>query len=154
MRWSGTRVSLSPTRQGEFGEQGPAILEVATAWLAEQPGVARVWTRAEMRDGSGPEPWAGLHHRSWAAGRDPDLLLQGAEGCLLTSWAVGTSHGSPYAYDRRVPLIFWGAGVDRGRVDTPAMTVDIAPTLAGLIGLEVPVAIDGRPLALTHETSN
>jgi predicted AlkP superfamily pyrophosphatase or phosphodiesterase len=57
-----------------------------------------------------------------------------------------TIHGSPYAYDRRVPLMFLGAGVPRGVSDAPARTVDVAPTLAHLLGIPVPVPVDGRSL--------
>ena len=50
-------------------------------------------------------------------------------------------HGSPYEYDRHVPLIFLGAGVTPGMSDQRARTVDIAPTLAflaiGIVSLPV-----------------
>jgi arylsulfatase A-like enzyme len=57
-----------------------------------------------------------------------------------------TIHGSPYRYDRRVPIIFLGAGVPRGVSDAPARTVDVAPTLARLLAIPVPVPISGRAL--------
>ncbi len=56
----------------------------------------------------------------------------------------GTSHGSPYAYDTHVPLIFLGAGVRSGRYDDFAATVDIAPTLAEILGLRPSEHLDGH----------
>jgi arylsulfatase A-like enzyme len=58
------------------------------------------------------------------------------------------NHGSPWDYDRRVPLIFLGRGIPAGRSDAPARTVDLAPTLASLAGVPVPSPVDGVVLRL------
>lgn len=58
----------------------------------------------------------------------------------------GTGHGSPYLYDRRVPLILLGPGIAAGRVTDEARTVDLAPTLAALAGVPYPEDLDGRDL--------
>jgi hypothetical protein len=55
-------------------------------------------------------------------------------------------HGSPYLYDRSVPLVFMGPGVAPGRRDEPARTIDVAPTLARLAGIPVPPDVDGVSL--------
>lgn len=57
-------------------------------------------------------------------------------------------HGSPYLYDRSVPIVFMGAGVTPGTSDEPAHTIDVAPTLARLAGIPIPSGLDGRPLIL------
>ena len=57
-----------------------------------------------------------------------------------------TTHGSPYAYDRRVPIVFMGAGVTAGRSDERVATVDIAPTIARLAGVPFLDNLDGRVL--------
>jgi Uncharacterized proteins of the AP superfamily len=60
-----------------------------------------------------------------------------------------SSHGSPWDYDRRVPIIFWWPGIQGFEQPAAVETVDIAPTLADLIGLKVaPNAMDGRVLQL------
>lgn len=60
-----------------------------------------------------------------------------------------SSHGSAWGYDRRVPIMFWWKGITGFEQPTAVETVDIAPTLAALIGLELPASeIDGRPLPL------
>lgn len=55
----------------------------------------------------------------------------------------GTGHGSPYHYDRWVPFIVYGPGVEPGVHTERAATVDFAPTLADLLGLTVPDDVDG-----------
>ena len=59
------------------------------------------------------------------------------------------THGSVWDYDRRVPMLFWRKGIAGFEQPNAVMTVDILPTLAGLIGLPVDVTkIDGRCLDL------
>jgi arylsulfatase A-like enzyme len=49
-------------------------------------------------------------------------------------------------------MLFWGAGIKSGVHDEPVDTVDIAPTLASLIGLAVPSGdMDGRCLVSVLE---
>jgi arylsulfatase A-like enzyme len=57
------------------------------------------------------------------------------------------THGSPWDYDRRVPILFWRPRMPAAARDEPVETVDIMPTLAALI--ELPVAagsVDGHCL--------
>lgn len=64
-----------------------------------------------------------------------------------TNWSGdATTHGSPYLYDRQVPLILFGAGVTAGVSEEPVRTVDAAPSLAELAGIPYPDDLDGRPL--------
>lgn len=70
-----------------------------------------------------------------------------ADDAHMTMMAA-TSHGTPYDYDTRVPIVFWGPGVKPGRVPGRAWSVDLAPTLAMLLDLKPPDGLDGRPLEL------
>ncbi|WP_254054218.1 alkaline phosphatase family protein [Sphingorhabdus sp. EL138] len=57
------------------------------------------------------------------------------------------THGSPWEYDRRVPILFWRKGMSHFEQPLAVQTVDIAPTLAAIIGLDVPEGeFDGRCL--------
>jgi predicted AlkP superfamily pyrophosphatase or phosphodiesterase len=59
------------------------------------------------------------------------------------------THGSPWNYDRREPLLFFRPGIKAFEQPLPVETVDILPTLASLVGLEIPASeIDGRCLDL------
>ena len=78
--------------------------------------------------------------------RSGDLVIQLAAGCLISREDEGTTHGTPYLYDRAIPLVFWGPGIEAGRIPGPARTVDIAPTLTRRLGIAPPSGLDGRPL--------
>lgn len=59
-----------------------------------------------------------------------------------------STHGSPWDYDRRVPILFWWKGATPHERILPLDTVDIAPTIAAATGVKPPADIDGtcRPL--------
>jgi predicted AlkP superfamily pyrophosphatase or phosphodiesterase len=64
-----------------------------------------------------------------------------------TSRYVAT-HGSPWDYDRRVPILFWRPGIRGVAVERSVETTDIMPTLAAMIGLPINSgSIDGHCLA-------
>ena len=59
------------------------------------------------------------------------------------------THGSPWDYDRRVPILFWRRGLTGFEQPLAVETVDIMPTLAPILGLPIaPGSIDGRCLDL------
>lgn len=87
---------------------------------------------------------------SAVAGRSPDILRAWQPG-LTGQGRVGgaiSSHGSPWDYDRRVPIVFWWPGAKGQERFLPMRTIDIAPTLANLIGVQPDGPIDGRCMDL------
>jgi predicted AlkP superfamily pyrophosphatase or phosphodiesterase len=63
-----------------------------------------------------------------------------------TSRYVAT-HGSPWDYDRRVPILFWRPGMEASGRDEPIETVDIMPTIAAMIGFPIAAgSVDGKCL--------
>ncbi len=129
--------------------------------LLRQPFVAAVVTDAELADSLGAPADSfvrvlrnGYHPRrtpvpALTSPRGPPLFRYGLRVRLTPNTLIGTVpayHGSPYDYDRRVALVLYGAGVEPGRDERPVLTVDVAPTLAALAGIPVPVPVDGSPL--------
>lgn len=57
---------------------------------------------------------------------------------------TGTTHGSGYSYDTHIPIIFYGAGVQKGASHKEYTVIDIAPTLAILLGIEFPNGVTGK----------
>jgi len=65
------------------------------------------------------------------------------EGTTWDSWTTGANHGTPWLMDVQVPIIFWGDGLRPQSVPRPVRTVDVAPTLARLIGVAPTQPLDG-----------
>jgi predicted AlkP superfamily pyrophosphatase or phosphodiesterase len=71
-------------------------------------------------------------------------------------WSPGRAigeHGTPNADDLSVPIAFIGPGIGAARYDRLVRTVDIAPTLAKLLGITPSEALDGSPIdeVLAHK---
>ncbi|HTE47775.1 MAG TPA: alkaline phosphatase family protein [Gemmatimonadaceae bacterium] len=62
---------------------------------------------------------------------------------VWSSGKTSAEHGTPNALSLSVPIAFIGAGVMNGRYERLIRTVDIAPTLALLIGITPTEPIDG-----------
>jgi hypothetical protein len=56
------------------------------------------------------------------------------------------NHGSPWAYDTYVPVVFAGAKVPAALVLRSIYTVDVAPTLSAYLGIKFPSGAVGTPL--------
>lgn len=55
------------------------------------------------------------------------------------------NHGSPWVYDTYVPIIFSGWNVLPTKISRYVETVDIAPTVALLLGIKLPSSSVGKP---------
>ena len=88
-------------------------------------------------------------HESYDPGRSGDIIVEYARYATLGvprgpgDYVAG--HGSPWDYDRQVPILFWWPGAPTEQPTGPAETVDIAPTLAAIAGI-APPPVDGRCL--------
>ena len=113
--------------------------------LTDQPHVARVFTREELRLGQVPlDPIGRRVLRGFHVQRSGDLDV-----VLEPYWmreAKGTTHGTPYSYDTHIPLVLLGPGIRRGRYDRAVALNDLAPTLASLLNVETPSGSVGRVL--------
>lgn len=58
------------------------------------------------------------------------------------------THGQAHDADALVPVILWGPGIVPGRRGSEARVVDIAPTLAALLGVRPLEPLDGRVLTV------
>ncbi len=111
-------------------------------------GIADVYFRRELINKKTPDrPYLGKFQRSYYPSRGEDFQIRGCEYCLITSSTTGTSHGSAYVYDNHVPIVLWGKNIKPKHVSRPVHTVDIAPTLARIIGAPYPKTVSGKPLA-------
>jgi arylsulfatase A-like enzyme len=60
--------------------------------------------------------------------------------------SCGTTHGTPYSYDTHVPFIIFSTSVKSEKVMKAAKTIDIAPTLLGLVDIDITQKVDGQNL--------
>jgi predicted AlkP superfamily pyrophosphatase or phosphodiesterase len=66
---------------------------------------------------------------------------------IVDTSRYASTHGSPWDYDRRVPIAFWRKGFPAASREDAVETVDIMPTLAAMLGLPITApAVDGKCL--------
>lgn len=126
----------------------PALLDSAVNAFAAQaravPGVARADRFAQLLGDTLTDDIARRWAHQFPASSNVELVFTLDP---LSTWGGNVaSHGSPHPYDSHVPLIFAGAGVSAGTNAHFVRTVDIAPTLAKLLGIKVLEPIDGVAL--------
>lgn len=82
--------------------------------------------------------------------RSGDVVFVPRPGVYFSGGWGSYNHGSPWDYDTRVPLCFYGPGQIRRRggegPEPEPSPRDVAPTLAMAVGLPVPATMDGRVL--------
>jgi len=111
--------------------------------------VDRVYRASDLLTSGGGDPMLDLHRHSFTPERGGDIVLVPCEGCLFSTRGYGTSHGTPWEYDRHVPMILSGAGILPGVVEETCRTIDLAPTLSQILGIQFDSPRDGRPLPLS-----
>jgi predicted AlkP superfamily pyrophosphatase or phosphodiesterase len=143
-------IALSPT------DRRRALAAAVAAYRAD-PQVEAVFTRDQLTrmavPRGSPDRWtlAQRTRASFDAQRSGDLVVllkRDITPIANPSSGYVAAHGSPWDYDRRVPILFWRPGTKRNERTEPVATTDIMPTLAAMLGLSVDASkIDGRCLA-------
>jgi predicted AlkP superfamily pyrophosphatase or phosphodiesterase len=117
------------------------------------PVVVHTYTRQELAAGQlPPSEWGLLLAHSYSPNGGWYVMVIPAAFQMQTLPPGGTTHFSPWSYDRHVPLGFFGApftpGIYHGRVQP----VDLAATLASVLGLTQPSASVGKVLTQAIHT--
>ena len=111
------------------------------------PGVLRADRFRDMASADfGKDPIA----RRWIQMFPPDVPVEAAVTLAPGNywWYYGVAqHGTPHDDDSHVPIVFYGPGFKPGRYDQFARTVDMAPTLAQVLGVTPSEPLDGKPLS-------
>lgn len=142
---SGAEVYFKPGIYDRL-KAAPATLAAARTALMALPGVAGVLTSDDV---STPEarrstdPQVRAVALSYYPGRSGDLTVVVKENWIMP--AIGTTHGTLYDYDQHVPLILYGAGIRPGIHEEPVTPLDLAVTIASMVGVQLP-SPDGQVL--------
>jgi len=111
----------------------------------KQVGLRAYYTRSQLERGDAPNTEIGLkylHSYSSLGG----WYVLGVPPPFTIGFVGGTDHATPYTYDTHVPLAFYGLAFQPGTYRTHAEPVDLAATLASLLGINAPTHAVGRVL--------
>ena len=117
-------------------------------YLRTQPGIMQQYSASSMINGAFNETGIkGTLIRGFNHKRSGDMMLVLEPNWLGDLSSSGTSHGSGYAYDTHVPIIFYGWGVKQGSTAQYHPITDIAPTISTLLNIKFPNGTTGQPIA-------
>jgi predicted AlkP superfamily pyrophosphatase or phosphodiesterase len=132
-----------------------ADAETAVGEAMKQAGLRAFYTKSQLAAGQVSSTALGQKYLnsyspegSWFVMGVPDIYTVGP--------GKGTDHTSPYNYDTHVPLAFYGSPFQPGTYRTHTEPIDLAPTLASLLGINAPTHSVGRVLteALSPQNRN
>ena len=119
--------------------------EEAVGEALKQTGMRDYYTKSQLAAGTAPNTPLGRKYLnsyspegSWYVMGVPDIYTVGP--------GKGTDHTSPYNYDTHVPLAIYGLPFQPGTYRTNTEPVDLAATLASLLGINAPTHAVGRVL--------
>jgi predicted AlkP superfamily pyrophosphatase or phosphodiesterase len=129
-----------------------ALEEETRKLLMAEPAVAAAYTRSEIEGGGrAGAPFLEAVRKTWDHERSADIQVVLKPYWMFSSSTSMTTHGSPHPYDTQVPILLYGPRwVRAGRVDARAEVVDIAPTLARILGIPPPSSSEGTPLPIAR----
>jgi predicted AlkP superfamily pyrophosphatase or phosphodiesterase len=131
--------------QEAFGKTTEQEAERAVGEAMVQAGLRGFFTRWQLAHGEVPNTISGRRFlRSYSA--HGGWYVLGVPAPFNIGSVGGTDHASPYSYDTHVPLAFYGIPFQTGTYRTAAEPVDLAPTLASLLGINAPASSVGRVL--------
>ncbi|MGA9906179.1 MAG: alkaline phosphatase family protein [Candidatus Sulfotelmatobacter sp.] len=131
--------------------------ETAVGEAMKQAGLRDYFTKSQLAAGEVADNALGrkfLHSYSPEGG----WYVMGVPEIYTVGPSKGTDHASPYTYDTHVPLAFYGLPFRPGTYRTHAEPVDLAVTIASLLGINAPTHAVGRvlteALAAPHQSEN
>ena len=132
------------------GLEPEAVARAARDALVGVPQIAAAYTRGELESGSrAGAPLFDQMRMTWHRDVSGDVQYALKPYWMFGSTSNVTTHGSPWEYDTNVPVLLWGPRwIKAGHVTAPVSVGDIAPTLAGVLGIPAPPASEGRLLPI------
>lgn len=143
-------IYLDRTLIRERGLKYDEVCRFVKEHIREWKGVKNVYTSGELQTGSG-DKWFEMIRSGYHYKESGDVIFSLESGHLPKSKDTdkarkGTSHGSPYAYDTQVPLLFFGHSVPQQEVFRVVEITDIAPTIAHILDISFSHAATGKPI--------
>lgn len=141
--------TLYLTEAARLRQDRPALVDAVVAAVAAIPGIERADRASDFVGGCDARTTddARAICLSLDGERSGEIFYAPAVGTTLDKldWTDAISHGSLHDDDREVPLVIVAPGVEAGEAGD-ASALQIAATVAGLLGVTPPPAADPRSL--------
>jgi hypothetical protein len=124
-----------------------AEAENHTAEAMKSLGFLAAFTKEQMANGElPPTPLGHLYLNSYSPYGGAWVMGVAKPFSYSASSKSPADHGAPYSYDQHVPLAFYGPVFKPGIYRDQVEPIDLAPTLAVMLGINRPTNSSGRVL--------
>jgi len=123
------------------------IQDLLADFLRKQKGVFQVYTATQMMEQNYTQILSSKLQSGFLYKRSGDVLYTMEPG-WIEQMSAGSTHGSGYAYDTQVPLLWFGNGIPKGESYELYEITDIVPTIALKLGIKLPNATTGKGIGV------
>lgn len=120
-----------------------AVKSWIAAYLEKKESIARAFDMDEVMLEPMPRKAREMVANGYFPTRSGDVQF-----ILKPHWidgrGTGTTHGTWYAYDSHIPLLWYGWGIKAGKLNRETYMTDIAPTLAAILRIQMPGGCVGQ----------
>jgi predicted AlkP superfamily pyrophosphatase or phosphodiesterase len=142
---SNNQIFLNLSKIEEMSYDLRSVQEAIAHELMKEPDVDQAFTAHMMWANSYDNGIPYILQNGYNQKRSGDVLFVYKPSFISYS-TYGSQHGSPEIYDTHIPLLFYGKGFKTGYSYKRHEIVDIAPTLAALLGIAEPNGTTGVPI--------
>jgi len=131
--------------------------EASVGETLKQAGLRGFYTKSQLAEDEVPNtPMGKKYGNSYSP--EGSWYVMGIPEIYMVGSAKGADHATPYSYDTHVPLLLYGLPFQAGIYRASSEPIDLAPTLASLLGINAPTHSVGRvlteALAPAHHAPN
>lgn len=122
------------------------LKEDCISFLSAEEGIAYVLDMKNVQQENIPLDLKQRIANGYNLQRSGSIQLVLLPGWYFGSSLTGTTHGTGYTYDTKIPLLFMGWGVKHGQLYSNTSMSDIAVTLAAILNIQPPSGAIGLPI--------
>lgn len=113
------------------------LAEAVSKFLYRYPEVDRVLATGNVRQVTIPDKLSQMVVNGYHPARSGDIQIMLKSGYMSGS-GIGTTHGSWNPYDAHIPLLWYGWKIKPGKMNRETHIIDMAPTLAAMLHIQMP----------------
>lgn len=122
----------------------PEIKKWIIQYLSSQPGIIKALDIETIMQAPLPGKIREMIVNSYFSSRSGDIQLVYSPQWIDQFEKGGTTHGVWNLYDSHIPLLWYGWNIKHGKSNHEVFIIDIAPTLAALLGIQMPSGCTGK----------
>jgi hypothetical protein len=129
----------------EKGVSVDQVFEILYASFVKEEGVYQLVNLEKGNVSAIPPFYQGMLQNVYNPKRSGELMILVEPG-WFHGYTKGTTHGTMWAYDTHVPMLWFGNGVPQGSTVRRTHISDIAPTLSSMLDILEPNGSVGEPI--------